>query len=268
MFMEELEKFRRELEIRNFSGKTVKTYMFFIEKFIDYAKDKELDENTVKNYMQVIIKNKDPSTVSSYLSAIKFFFHNVLKQEITIPYPRRNKHVPDVLTIKEMKRLIDVTANIKHRLIIKLMYGCGMRVSELTNLKKYDFDFDEKLIHIRLSKNRKDRFVKIPESLINELENYSKIGDDNAFFTSNRGGMLTTATIQKIVKTSARKAGIRKNVHPHTLRHSFATHLIQNGYAVTEVQPLLGHNSINTTMIYLHLASPNLLNIRSPFDSL
>lgn len=262
-----MENLRRELEIRNFSRKTVKSYVFSIEKFLAYA-NQQLDENTVKDYIQNIIKTHDPSTVSSNLSAIKFFFENVLGRKINIPHPRRNKKIPDVLTQGEVKRLIDATHNTKHRLILRLMYGCGLRVSELVGLKKQDFNFNEDLIHIRLAKGRKDRFVRIPDSIKEDLEAYSKINTDDIFFASSRGGKLTTATIQKIIKNSAKNAELKKNVYPHILRHSFATHLLESGTDLRIIQKLLGHSDIKTTQIYLSVSNQTIKNIRSPLDSL
>lgn len=261
------ENLRRELEIRNFSRKTVKSYMFSVEKFLQYA-NQQLDENTVKDYIQDIIKTHDPSTVSSNLSAIKFFFENVLWRKINISHPKRNKKIPDVLTQEEVKRLIDATHNPKHRLILRLMYGCGLRVSELVGLKKQDFNFNESLIHIRLAKGRKDRFVRIPDSIKEDLEAYSKINADDIFFASSRGGKLTTATIQKIIKNSAKNAELKKNVYPHILRHSFATHLLEGGTDLRIIQKLLGHSDIKTTQIYLSVSNQTIKNVRSPLDSI
>jgi site-specific recombinase XerD len=263
-----LQQLKRELEIRNFSRKTTKSYTYSVEKFLDYARNRELNENTVKDYIQDMIKKHNPSTVSSSLSAIKFFFANVLKRRIRIPHPKRNKPIPEVLTPDEVKRLIEATSNIKHRLIIKLMYGCGLRVSEVVNLRKHDFNFDEGLIHIRLSKGRKDRFVKIPDSIMDELKSYSKLTSENIFFSSNRGGKLTTATVRKIIKNSAKKAVIKKNVHPHTLRHSFATHLLEQGIDLRIIQKLLGHSDIKITQIYLSISNQTIKNIKSPLDRL
>src|SRR3989338_9139844 len=231
LYMDMVSSLRRELEIRNFSRKTVKSYMYHVECFLNYnynnTKNTELSEDDVKDYIQYMIKLKNPSTVSICLSAIEFFCENVLKIKIHVPNPKRNKTIPEVLTIDEMRRLIDASSNIKHKMILKIIYGCGLRVSELVNLRKDDFNFSEGLIHIRLSKGRKDRIVKIPDSMKSDLESYYQLNAENTFFPSNRGGKLTIATIQKIVKNSSHKAGIKKSISPHTLRHSFATHLLE-----------------------------------------
>jgi len=185
-----------------------------------------------------------------------------------VPYPKRNKTLPDVLSKEEAKRLISNINNPKHKLIIKLMYGCGLRVSEVINLNKKDLFIDEELIHIRLAKGKKDRFVKIPESLREELYNYSKIGEYKMLFNSQKGGKLTTKTIQLIVKNANKKAGINKRVSPHTLRHSFATHLLEQGTDLRIIQKLLGHSDIKTTQIYLKVSNASIKNIKSPLDLL
>jgi site-specific recombinase XerD len=261
-------KLKRELEIINSSKKTIKSYVYYVENFLEFAGKNKLNENTVKNFIQKEINKKDPSTVSSEISAIKFFFKRVLNKELKLSHPKRNKHIPDILTAKEVKRLIDFTTNIKHKLIIKLLYGCGLRVSELRDLKRSDLNQEEGLIHIKLAKGRKDRFVKIPDSLKEELRNYVKISNSDNLFESQRGGKLTTSTIQKIVQNSAKKAGIKKRVYPHLLRHSFATHLLENGTDLRIIQKLLGHSDIKTTQIYTHISQANIKNIKSPLDTL
>lgn len=263
-----LNKLKRELEIRNFSRKTVKSYLFSVNKFLENARNKGLNENTVKNYIQILIKKQNPSTVSSCISAIEFFFENVLNQKIKLKHPKRNKTIPEILTIDEIKKLIESTSNIKHKLILKLMYGTGLRVNEVVNLKKVDLNFQERLIHIKLSKGKKDRFVKIPDSIKQDLEAYSKLNEQEILFPSSRGGKLTTATIQKIVKNSAKKAGIKKRVYPHLLRHSFATHLLEQGIDLKIIQKLLGHSNIKTTQIYLQVSNQLIKNIKSPLDLL
>ena len=164
--------------------------------------------------------------------------------------------------------MIDFTLNIKHKLILKVLYGCGLRVSEITGLKKEDINFNEDLIHIRLAKGKKDRFVKIPESLKEDLESYCKLNKDEILFPSNRGGKLTKKTIGKIVENSAKKAGITKDVYPHLLRHSFATHLLENGTDLRIIQKLLGHSDIKTTQIYTQISQASIKNVKSPLDNL
>ena len=265
---EMLDNLKRELEIRNFSRKTVKSYLFAVNKFIQFVGNKELNEDSIKNYLQMLIKKQNPSTVSTNLSAIEFFFDKTLNKKVKLPHPKRNKPIPEILTKEEISRMIALTNNIKHRLIIKLLYGCGLRVSELINLKKNDCNFDEGLIKINLSKGRKDRFVKIPDSIKNELKSYINLINSDVLFESARGDKLTTKTIQLIIKNAAKKADIKKHVHPHTLRHSFATHLLEQGTDLRIIQKLLGHSDIKTTQIYLTVSQQSIKNIKSPLDNI
>ena len=143
-----------------------------------------------------------------------------------------------------------------------------MRLDELRTLKKEDVDFEEELIHIKLAKGRKDRFVKIPDSVKSELEGYCKLVDSRFLFLSARGGKLHSRTIAAIVKNAGKKAGIKKRVYPHLLRHSFATHLLDSGVDLKIIQKLLGHSDIKTTQIYLHISTQSIKNIKSPLDSI
>jgi site-specific recombinase XerD len=261
-------KLKKELEIRNFSKQTNKAYIYSVDKFLEFSKDKELNEESIKDYVRIGLNNKNPSSVRRDLFAVKFFFDKVLRHKISLPNPKKNNTLPEILTIWEMKRLIESTNNIKHKLIIKLLYGCGLRVSEIVNLKINDLNFDENLIKINLAKGKKDRFVKLPSSIKDELDSYSKLNLDKILFPSARGGKLTKDTIQKIVQNSARKARIKKRVYPHLLRHSFATHLLEQGTDLRIIQKLLGHSDIKTTQIYTQISQASIKNINSPLDTL
>lgn len=198
--------------------------------------------------------------------AITFFFKTVLNTSINLPRPKRNKKLPEILTREEIKSIINATTNIKHKLILKMLYGCGLRVSEVTALKKQDINFNESLIHIHLAKNKKDRFVKIPDSVKNELQSYWNISQDEILHPSQRGGKLTIATIHAIVEKTAKKAGIKKEVYPHLLRHSFATHLLESGTGLRIIQKLLGHSDIKTTQVHTQISQQSIKNVRSPLD--
>jgi integrase/recombinase XerD len=195
-------------------------------------------------------------------------FDKVLNQKLDLPNPKKNSDLPEILTIEEMKKLIDNCSNVKHKLIIKLLYGCGLRVNEIVNLRKENVNFEEGLIHIRLGKGKKDRFVKLPDSIKEDLQRYCGIDYSKILFGSNRGGKLTTATVQAILKNSARKAEIIKRVYPHLLRHSFATHLLESGTDLRVIQKLLGHSDIKTTQIYTQISQQSIKNVRSPLDNI
>lgn len=262
-----LDRLKQELEIRNFSKETIKSYTGAVTAFLRDIGDNELNQQTVKDYIQARIAQKNPSTVSHDIFAIQFFFDKVLGQKIYVPRPKKNKTLPKILTPEEAQSLVNAPSNIKHRLILKLLYGCGLRASEVVALKKEDLLFDEGLIHIRLAKGKKDRFVKLPDSVKKDLQSYCSIGQEELLFPSPRGGKLTTATIQAIVEQSAKKTGISKEVYPHLLRHSFATHLLEAGTDLRVIQKLLGHSDIKTTQIYTQISQQSIKNVRSPLDN-
>ena len=261
-------KLEQELKIRNYSVKTIKSYLYSVEKFLKFSEKKGLNSETVKEYVISYLSKQNPSSVNKDKFAIKFFFENILHQRLSLPTIKKNKTLPDILTVEEMRSLIESTQNIKHRLIIKLLYGCGLRVSEIVNLKKQEINFEEDLIKISLAKGKKDRFVKIPLSLKENLQNYTKLNEDDYLFESNRRGKLNKKTIAKIVQNSAKKAGIKKRVYPHLLRHSFATHLLEQGTDIRVIQKILGHSDIKTTQIYTQISQASIKNVKSPLDSL
>jgi len=263
-----LSKLEQELKKRNYSKKTIKSYLHSVKNYLEFSKTKGINKKSVDEYIVKFLENKNPSTVAKDVFAIKFFFEKVLGEKLKIQTIKRNKTLPEILTFEEIKKLIENSKNIKHKLIIKLLYGCGLRVSEVVNLKKEDINFNEGLIHIKIAKGKKDRFIKIPDSIVEELINYYKLNESEILFSSNRGGKLTTATIQAILKNSAKKAKLKKRVYPHLLRHSFTTHLLEQGTDLRIIQKLLGHSDIKTTQIYTQISQASIKNIKSPLDSL
>jgi len=263
-----IQKLEKELKLRNFSKETIRGYLYSVNKFLKYSKGKGINKNILKEFILKHLEKQNPSSVAKDYFAIKFFFEKVLKEKVKLPSIKRNKTLPDILTIEEIKKIIKNTANIKHKLIIKLIYGTGLRVSEIVNLKKENVNIEEELIKIKLSKGKKDRFVKIPCSIKEELNNYMKLEIGEYLFESNRGGKLTKATIQAIIKNAGKKARIKKRVYPHLLRHSFATHLLEQGTDLRIIQKLLGHSSIKTTQIYTQISQASIRNIKSPLDNI
>ncbi len=272
--MEILWKVKREAERRNLSPRTIETYSFCIKKFLLKTKKDPMTitKKDVNDYLYFLSqKKKSGSTLNVYLNSIKFFLEDVLGRRLiwNKKFSKVPKKLPEFLTKEETVKLISKIKNKKHQLAIALMYGAGLRVSELLNLQVKDLDFSSNFGWVRQGKGRKDRAFIIPLSIKLELKNFMKNKKINEIiFSRSDGNPLSRATMQAIIKKAAKKSKIKKNVHPHTLRHSFATHLIQNGYDVNSVQSLLGHNSAQTTMIYVHLASPNLINVKSPLDNL
>ena len=267
-------KVTREMLRRRYSKTTIKTYLECINKFFRKCKKQpeKVSKIDVREFLNNLIKrNAAGNTINVYLNALKFFFEEVLnkRMRLNIKYSKIPKRLPIVLTKDEIKRLIESIENQKHKLMIKLMYSAGLRVSELVNLKIEDLEIEKNYGWVREGKGRKDRLFIIAESIKIELTDYiknNKITD--WLFPGNKRNHLSQRTVAAIIKDATKKAKINKKVHTHTLRHSFATHLIENDYALTDVQNLLGHNSPETTMIYLHTASKNMIKVKSPLDSL
>ncbi len=261
---------------RGLRVETIKTYAYVLDKFFRiYRKNPlELTNGDIRRYEEQLRKwNKSDNTINVYLSALKFFYENILHKKFSALSftPRIRRTLPTFLSKEETAGLFQVISNPKHLLMITLLYATGMRVSELVRLKVGDFHFNDNYGWIRDGKGGKDRLFVIAQKLKGEILSWistGKLHSEDWLFSGYGMTHISTSTVQIVLKQAARLAGIRKNVHPHTLRHSFATHLIENGYAVTEVQPLLGHASVQTTMIYLHMASPHLLNVQSPYDEL
>ena len=269
-----IELVKKEMFRRKYSERTIHSYLFFLRKFLRYChkEPRKISKKDIKGYLEKLsAKNVSGSTINVNLNALKFMLENILNKRfmIKIRYSKTPKTLPSVLGKEEVFRLIKAIKNEKHRLMVRLMYGSGLRVSELTNLRVKDFDFENNYGFVRHGKGNKDRMFIIPDSLKEELIKYvkNKSSYDSWLFESYNGH-ISSRTLQVIIKKAAKEAKIKKNVHPHTLRHSYATHLIENGYDVTSVQSLLGHNSAETTMIYLHTASKNMIKIKSPLDSL
>ena len=265
-----------ECKRRRLSPRTCKTYLSCIQRFLNWSKKdlRYISKKDVRLFLEYLSeKDMAGSTMNVYHMALRFLFENVLEKRmwIDIKYSKTPKRLPEVLSKEEVKKLIDSIKNFKHQLMVCFLYSSGLRVSELINLKIKDLEIDKKYGYVRNGKGGKDRLITIAENLIPAIKRLIKnenLDKKDYLFRSNRGTKYSMKSIQKIVENASRIAKIDKQVHPHTLRHSFATHLIENGYDVTNVQALLGHKSPETTLIYTHIASPNLINVQSPLEKL
>lgn len=265
-----LDKTEKVLRLRNYSPKTLKAYLRYIKQYIVFSKEKEIKDKQKAIEEFLLDKHKrqqSPQTINLALNAVKFLYSEVLKdtQKIDLKFAKRSKKLPIVLSRAEIKNIIEATDNAKYRLMISLGYACGLRVSEVINLHVADLDIDELVVHIKGTKGKKDRISILPEKLKNDLRNLIAGKNSNYFlFDSNRGGKLTTTSLQKMFRKSLAKAEIKKSATFHSLRHSFATHLLENGTDVRYVQELLGHSNIRTTQRYTQVTNPKLKNIKSP----
>ena len=269
-----LKKLEIELKISKNSEHTLNSYLKANKDLFEFTKKhpEQINEEDIKLYLIKKLNENSSSSAIVFLSAIKYAYLNILKNDLTlgIKRPKKEKRIPVVLTKEEVKKLIGIFDNQKSRLMISVMYSCGMRVSELINLKINNLNFNEKIGQIRQAKGKKDRMFNIPlfilEDLKFQVDNQKKNNQEYLFTGPN--GNLTSRNIQKMVSSAAKRAGIQKDVHCHTLRHSFATHLLENGVDIRKIQILLGHSSISTTELYTHVSTEQLKDIKSPIDSL
>ncbi|MFH0829421.1 MAG: tyrosine-type recombinase/integrase [Candidatus Kerfeldbacteria bacterium] len=270
-----LNRAEAELRLRNYSVKTIKSYLYFLREYLAFraALPAEDEEAAVKRFLLSLEKKgASAQTRNICLSAVKFYYRNVVKTglPIEIRTAKRNRNLPVVLSREEIGRMLSVITNAKHRLMLALAYGAGLRVSEVVALRVGDIDVDELTIHIKQAKGRKDRISVVPEKLREELNHLTvgKASSDYVFTSdprsSREGRKLTTRTAQKIFEYALARANINKPATFHSLRHSFATHLLENGVDVRYVQELLGHQNIRTTQLYTQVTNPGLKNIKSP----
>jgi len=205
------------------------------------------------------------------INAIKFYYEKVLgrkKEYYRISRPRKESKLPTVLTLGEIEKMIDVTRNQKHKCILMTIYSGGLRRSELINLKVADIDSQRMLIKVCGAKGKKDRYTLLSERLLPELRMYYiKYRPSHYLFEGQEGGPYSGTSIERICGNAVNKAGIRKHITPHSLRHSFATHLLEQGTNLRYIQELLGHSSTKTTQIYTRVASNALMKIRNPLDN-
>lgn len=266
----ELNKTVRELRIKNYSSKTIKSYLYGLKEYFSFKVNNltELDQDNIKNFLLYCEQKQiSPQSRNLFLNTIKFYYRNVAKsfQKIEIQSAKKPKSLPIVLSRIEIRKIIESSKNQKHRLLLALAYGAGLRVSEVIALKVQDLDFDELTIHIKQAKGQKDRISVMPDSLVNNIKRLIAGKTKLDFvFESERGGKLTTRTAQKIFENALQYSGTTKNATFHSLRHSFATHLLENGTDVRYVQELLGHQNIRTTQRYTQVTNPQLKNIKSP----
>lgn len=263
-----------ELKLRGFSVQTIKTYTRHNKLFLDYVKKepRDVNEEDIKNYLAHVISDEkaSPRTVALKKAALKFLYDELMKKGIVnLKTPKIPKSSPTVLTKEEVKVLINAATRDKTRLIMELLYSSGLRVSECVTLKINDLDLESKIIRVKSGKGNKDRITILSSNMIPELKRYilTLDKDEVYLFPNSKGSNLSVRNIQKLIQKSAVKAGIKKNVSPHTLRHSFATHLLEAGTDIRLIQELLGHSQLSTTQIYTHVSKEQLSRIKSPLDT-
>ena len=268
------EEYLLKLELKRYANNTVRTYVYFFEMFINHYKEKELNainESDIRAFLQKLIhRNVSNSYLNQAINAIKFYYEVVLgmpNRFYEIERPRKESKLPTVISKEEILVIIENTNNIKHRCIVELLYGSGLRRSELLNLKLVDVDSKRMLIRVEGGKGNKDRHTLLSQTTLEDLRIYFREWRPQTYlFEGQKGGKYSAESVLKIVKRAAFKSRIRQSVTPHVLRHSFATHLLESGVDLRQIQVLLGHGSSKTTEIYTHVATNTFKTIKNPLD--
>ena len=276
---EALEKMAEDIQLLNMSENTMRNYTRNVRSFLAFVQRplEELDEIDVRNYIKHLINERElmPKSVNQCNAAIRFFFAVTLNRTMNylqMPLMKVPKELPDILSREETQKLLSVSENQKHTAWLLLAYGSGLRVSEIASLRVSDIDSKEMRIFVKAGKNKRDRYTILPERTLLALRSYWRRYRPNSpegwlFPGSKNVGHITSRAIACAFDSCVSKAGICKKVSIHSLRHGFATHLLENGANLLQIKELLGHSSLNSTMIYLHLANTTK-GILSPADLL
>ncbi len=273
----EIEHYKNHLNISGYSNKTQSQYLLYLNDFLKFI-NKDLNLVTTEDITSYLSHKKDAGIRNTSLNAIhaslKYYFSGYKKQNLMadIKTPKKEQYLPTVLTKEEVKKLFRVISDKKDKLIVELLYSSGLRVSELCNLKKNAIDFNEAIIRITGGKGNKDRIVIVSKRWLVEYQAFAnkffkKVNSEYVFCKKN-GTNYSSDTIQKMIKNYADNAKINTKVTPHTLRHSFATHLLDAGENIRKIQELLGHSNLSTTQIYTKVTTDELKKVKSPLDNL
>jgi len=271
------ELYYNQLKLKAYSANTIRMYLAEFAHLLQIIKHYPVDDlshKRLKDYFLYCVKvlKMRESKMNGKINAIKFYYEKVKHQPkmfFDIPRPKKPAKLPKMLSKKEIKRLFKQVKNTKHLLILKLCYGMGLRVSEIVNLKIEDIDSQRMQVLIAGAKGKKDRYVNLPESVLDSLRTYYRVYKPNHWlFEGQYGGAYSSRSVQAIFKKAMLNAGIKKKIGIHGLRHSYATHLLESGADLRFIQQLLGHFSIKTTQVYTHVSKSALNNIKSPLDSL
>ena len=270
------QKMIRAMELRNLSNHTQKTYLAAVTGIAKYyhKSPDQLTQEMIEDYLLYLKNEKGnaPNSRGTVLTGLRFFYNRVMEQEIPIEYSlaKKVRRLPTVLTQEEIWDIINVPTYLKHRLILMTTYSAGLRASEVMVLKPEDIDSKRMLIMVN-GKGDKQRYTLLSTRLLNELRHYYRKSRPKTYlfptsFTKKKKQTLSYESIRSIYEKARKKAGVKKGPGIHTLRHSFATHLLEAGYDIRKIQVLMGHSKLSTTMIYLHVSRKTLSKIPSPFD--
>jgi integrase/recombinase XerD len=273
----EIQQLVNQLQLFGYSSNTIRTYIQDFAQYLYFLQEKPAKNGTisdVQNFLLYCINTLKlaENTLHSRINGIKFYYEKVLHQPqllLDLPRPKKQMILPKALHLTEVKCLLERTENLKHNTILKLIYGMGLRVSEIINIKIEHIDSKSMRVFIARGKGKKDRYVNLPESILPQLREYYKTYKPKEYlFEGQYGGAYSVRSVQQIFNEAAKKANILKKVGVHSLRHSFATHLLENGTDIRFIQDLLGHSNIKTTLVYTQVTDNSLRKIVSPLDFL
>jgi integrase/recombinase XerD len=274
----DIEKFRRWMESQRYPLTTIKTYTSMMATFLRFVAPREADECDVYDLTRMVHEYILPRGLSysfqnQLISAVKKFYSEIYRQVMDpgeLTRPRTQHRLPNVLSKEEVKRVLSAPVNEKHRVILSVIYGCGLRRSEVLMLEPQDLDRDRMLLSVRQSKGFKDRVVPVSQKLVEIIDSYMKRYRPKVYLFEGQypGRRYSAGSVEKVFRMASKKAGIKKNITLHGLRHSYATHLLEAGTDLRYIQELLGHKSSKTTEIYTHVTENSIQKIRSPFDDL
>jgi len=269
------DRMEEELKLRGYSPRTLKTYVSAVRNFVKYSRRpaEQMGAGEARAYVLHLIEERQASRSLAIqaVCALRFFYTKVLRVPFELddlPFVKRPKTLPCTLMEKEVAALLRAEPNLKHRVVLMTLYSGGLRLQEALQLRLADIDKAGMRIRIRAGKGGRDRYVMLSPTLLSALQDYFKQyrPEKWLFYGQSKSDPLQPRTIQKVIKAAALAAKIRKNVTPHVLRHSFATHLLERGTNLRYIQELLGHSSIKTTMIYTHVSRRSLSEVVSPLD--
>jgi integrase/recombinase XerD len=270
--------FRQWLNHKRYSSSTIDAYCEAVRIFLKYVYPKNPHEVVVEDMVSfvneyIIANGLSYSYQNQFVNGAKLFFREVMKTQLDVEKfdrPRREHKLPNVLSKEEVKAILNSLINVKHRTMLSLIYACGLRRSELLNLKPTNIDSKRGILFVLNSKGKKDRIVPISENIIEMLRNYYKMYKPKEWLFEGQypGDKYSEESLAKVLKNACAKAGMKKPVTLHWLRHSYATHLLESGTDLRYIQELLGHKNSKTTEIYTHVSTKSLQKIKSPFDDL
>lgn len=273
-----LQKFKNHLQSKRYSENTIRTYSDALRSFLVFHNQKSLidinNDDVILYNNEYILKNKlSGSYQNQIVNAIKLYFKTIQQKNLDIEKvhrPRREKLLPNVLSKEEIKAILEAHNNIKHKAMLSMIYSCGLRRSELLNLKPANIDSKRNIVIIKQSKGKKDRITPLSPKILDLLREYYKLYKPTKYLFEGQtsGTVYSEQSLQSVLKQALQKANIKKPVTLHWLRHSYATHLLESGTDLRYIQELLGHNSSKTTEIYTHVSTKSLQQIKSPFDDL